>query len=375
MAIPAGEMESRWARVQEAMARAKLGGLLVFSNQLNSDLVHYVSNYTVLGEKAFCFLPLKGEPVLLISEAWDLERAVRESHLKDVRVIGKNWPQEIASVSRLSEGRLGVAGRENLGRFGIESLEKPMGQESVSATRFLEELATIKSPYELTLIRETAKMADAGFKKALEVAREGLPDFVLGAEMDYVMREMGATDNFQMLAVGKDNTGMLLPWGKKIERGDLLLFEITPANGSVTYTVQLCRTAIFGEPPSRLLRDKFAVLIEALEESLAVIRPGARISEVARIQNEIIGRAGYPEYCRPPYMRGRGHGFGLGRIDVEEDSTTEFAEGMSLVVHPNQFIPETGYLALGEHIVVTAKGIERLTQTESKIYECGGGGR
>jgi Xaa-Pro aminopeptidase len=72
-------------------------------------------------------------------------------------------------------------------------------------------------------------------------------------------------------------------------------------------------------------------------------------------------------------MRGRGHGFGLGRIDVEEDSTLEFAEGMSLVVHPNQFIPETGYLALGEHIIVTAKGIERLTQTESKIYECGGG--
>jgi Xaa-Pro aminopeptidase len=176
-----------------------------------------------------------------------------------------------------------------------------------------------------------------------------------------------------MLAVGKNITGMLLPWGKKVEPGDLLLFEITPANGAVTYSVQLCRTAIFGKKPERLLQEKFAVLIEALEESLAVIRPGVRISEVARIQNEIIGRAGYQEYCRPPYMRGRGHGFGLGRIDVEEDSTLEFAEGMSLVVHPNQFIPETGYLALGEHIIVTAKGIERLTQTESKIYECGGG--
>ena len=215
-------------------------------------------------------------------------------------------------------------------------------------------------------------MADAGFTKALEVAKEGLTDYALGAEIDYVMREMGATDNFQMLAVGKNNTGMLLPWGKRIEPGDLLLFEITPANTSQTYTAQLCRTAIFGEPPNRLLQEKFAVLIEALEESLAVIRPGVRISEVARIQNEIIGRAGYKEYCQPPYMRGRGHGFGLGRIDVEEDTPLEFAEGMSLVVHPNQFIPKTGYLALGEHIIVTAGGVERLTQTESKIYECGG---
>jgi Xaa-Pro dipeptidase len=109
--------------------------------------------------------------------------------------------------------------------------------------------------------------------------------------------------------------------------------------------------------------------------SLAAIKPGVRISEVARIQNEIIGKSGYAEYCRPPYMRARGHGFGLGRIDVDEDATLEFAEGMSLVVHPNQFIPETGYLALGESIIVTESGIERLTRTESKINEFGGAGR
>ena len=151
--MPTGEMDLRWRSIQEAMARAKLGGLLVFSNQLNSELVHYVANCTVLGERAFCYLPPKGQPVLFISEAWDLERTIKESHLKDVRVIGKNWPQEIASISRSCEGRLGIAGRENLGRFGIGALEEPLGRESVSATRFLEDLATIKSPYELTLIR------------------------------------------------------------------------------------------------------------------------------------------------------------------------------------------------------------------------------
>jgi Xaa-Pro aminopeptidase len=213
-------------------------------------------------------------------------------------------------------------------------------------------------------------MADAGFIRALEVIKQGLPDYELVAEIDYAMREMGATDNFQMLAVGKQISGMLLPFGKKVEKGDLLLFEITPAHGPETYSAQLCRTAIFGEPPDELVQAKYRLLIEALEESLSVIKPGVRISEVARIQNEIIGKAGYGEYCRPPYMRARGHGFGLGRIDAEEDSTLEFAAGMSLVVHPNQFLPETGYLALGEHILVTDTGMERLTRTESKIYEC-----
>lgn len=374
MSIPAEELSLRWQRIREAMARSNFGGLLVFSNQLKTEPLHYVSNHTLLGERAFCYLPIEDQPILFISEAWNQERAATESTLKEVRTLGNDWSKEIAAVCKSCKGRLGIAGRELLGRLDIAALESALGYETVSASRFLEDLATIKSPYELTLIREAARMADAGFNRALEVIREGLTDYALGAEIDYAMREMGATDNFQMLAVGKAISGMLLPYGKKVEPEDLLLFEITPANGSVTYTAQLCRTAIFGIPPAGLLQEKYAILIEALEESLKAIKPGVRISEVARIQNQIIGKAGYSEYCQPPYMRARGHGFGLGRIDVDEDATLKFAAGMSLVVHPNQFIPETGYLALGEQVIVTGSGIERLSQTKSKIHECLGVG-
>ena len=372
MAVPGEEMSQRWARLQESMAREGLAGMLVFSNQLKTVSVQYAAGYTLFGERAFCYLPPAGRPVLLISEAWDLARAVQETQLEDVRVLGKDWPHEIADLCRTGKGTISLAGREIMGRLEVEALEEAMGGKTPSATRFLEDMAVVKSPYERQRIREAAKIADAGFMRALEVMREGMADFELVAEIDDAMRRMGAVDNFQMLAVGKQNSGMLLPFGKKIERGDLILFEITPTNGAETYSAQLCRTVIFGESPNALLLQKYRLLIEALEESLAVVRPGVKISEVARIQNDIIGGAGYGEYCRPPYMRARGHGFGLGRIEIDEDSPLEFAEGMSLVIHPNQFLPETFYLALGEHILVTETGIERLTRTESKIYECQG---
>ena len=370
MSIPLEEMSLRWKRVQEAIGKADLGGLLVFANQLKTVSIHYVSGYTLLGDRAFCYLAPGGSLVLFVSEAWDRERAARETGFEEVRLLNKDWPREIADVCKSCKGRLGLVGKEIMGRLDVEALDAALGHESVAASRILDDLATVKTPYELARIREAARMADVGFMKALEVMRNGLSDYELVAEIDYAMRQMGATDNFQMLAVGKQNTGMLLPLNKKIEPGDLILFEITPANGSETYTAQLCRTAIFGESPGELLQEKYRLLIEAQEKSLSVIRPGVKISEVARIQNEIIGKAGYKDYCRPPYMRARGHGFGLGRIEIDEDSSLEFAEGMSLVVHPNQFLPETGYLALGEHIIVTAGGIERLTQTGSKIYEC-----
>lgn len=375
MSLPLNEMSLRRAKLQKAMAEEGMGGLLVFSSQLRTMSIHYVAGYTLLGNRAFCYIPAEGRPVLLISEAWDEDRAVRESGFEDVKVLGERWPQEIAAVCRSCGGPLGLAGREIMGRQDVEALEAACGKETVSATRFLENLATIKSPYELELIREAATMADAGFMRALEVIRGGLADYELVAEIDYVMRRMGAADNFQMLAIGKQNTGMLLPCGKKVEQGDLLLFEITPANGPETYSAQLCRTAIFGDSPGKLLQEKYRLLIEALNESLSVIRPGVKIGEVARIQNRIIGSAGYGEYCKPPYMRARGHGFGLGRIEIDEDSPLEFAEGMTMVIHPNQFLPETGYLALGEHIIVAGNGIERLTRTGSRIYECPDAGK
>lgn len=372
MAPPKKEMMSRWQRIRNRLADAGLGGLLVFSNQMKPEPVHYLTGYRLLGERAFACLAPEGEPVLFISEPWDERRAGQETGLANIRVLAEDWPQAVSGALKPFEAPVGVAGREAMRHGDLEAVESAIGNKTVSATKLLDELATISSPYELDLVREAGRMADAGFNRAVEVLREGLNDYELVAEIDFAMKSMGATDNFQMLAIGKDNTGMLLPCGKKVEPGDLLLFEITPSNGCTTYTAQLCKTAIFGESPSPLLREKHDLLVEALEESLAVIKPGVKISEIARIQNDIIGRGGYPEYCRPPYMRARGHGFGLGRVDVTDDSTVTFAEGMTLVIHPNQFIPETGYLALGETVIVTADGFERLTTTESKIYECGG---
>jgi Xaa-Pro dipeptidase len=370
MSIPQEELSRRRTKLQEAMAKEGCDGMLVFANQLKTANLHYVANYTLLGSRACCYLPLVGPPVLLISEPWDLERARGESPISDIRMLGRDWPQELAAVCSSQSGQISLAGREIVGRLDLQALETALGRATVSASRLMEDLAAIKSPYERALIRTAADMADAGFMKALEVMRLGLTDYELVAEIDYAMRRMGATDNFQMLAVGKQNTGMLLPVGKKVERGDLILFEITPANGSETYSAQLCRTVLFGESPDALLQEKYHLLREALEASLSVIRPGVMVGEVARIQNKIIEKDGYGEYCQPPFMRARGHGFGLGRIEIDEDSSLVFAEGMSLVVHPNQFIPETGYLALGEHIIVTESGIERLTSTESRIYEC-----
>jgi Xaa-Pro aminopeptidase len=124
--------------------------------------------------------------------------------------------------------------------------------------------------------------------------------------------------------------------------------------------------------PGAVLVEKYKMLMRALEESLRQMKSGVPASVISIAMNKIISEAGYAEYCRPPYMRTRGHGFGAGSVapgaEIDEDIRVNFERHQVVVVHPNQYLPETGYLACGETVLVTDTGIERLARTETKLY-------
>ena len=93
---------------------------------------------------------------------------------------------------------------------------------------------------------------------------------------------------------------------------------------------------------------------------------------VCRAINTVLEAEGYGEYCHPPHIRRRGHGLGFGSIrpgDVSLDNDTVLTEGMVFMIHPNQHLPETGYLLCGEPVLVTARGAEPLTQQRSALVE------
>ena len=124
--------------------------------------------------------------------------------------------------------------------------------------------------------------------------------------------------------------------------------------------------------PSPLLVEKYDMLLKAFHESLKTVRPGSPAGALSQAMNKVISDAGYAEYCYPPYMRARGHGFGVGSIApgavIDDDTKVDLQENQVIVVHPNQYLPETGYLACGETVLVTQDGMERLSETETRLY-------
>jgi Xaa-Pro dipeptidase len=115
-----------------------------------------------------------------------------------------------------------------------------------------------------------------------------------------------------------------------------------------------------------------AVYREAMEAGIAAVRPGATAAQVAKAENDIFRKYGLGDYVTNKYTRVRGHGLGLfadTKPHILEDVDTVLEPGMALVVHPNTYHPEIGYMVLGDSVVVTEKGAEVLSATPRELFE------
>jgi Xaa-Pro aminopeptidase len=182
------------------------------------------------------------------------------------------------------------------------------------------------------------------------------------------MHAAGAEDNFGLIAAGSHNVAIRPPTDRRLEEGDVIIGEITPCYRG--YLAQLCRTYILGEPTD-VQRTTYDMLLAALVDGKTAAKPGQPSAEIARAINGVIGAAGYEEYCKPPYMRTRGHGLGLGGVvpyDITDGASPKLECNMTMVIHPNQYVPETGYMMCGDTVVIEEHGPRALTKTPLKLY-------
>jgi Xaa-Pro aminopeptidase len=352
-----------------------LDGLIVFSDGISSILrpsyLHYFSEFKPMGPRNAAILSRSGKVALLVEPPWDAHRASEKTWIRDVRGTSHFIRDLLKILEEFNlKGPVGVAGIQEMKEDVYLGIKRKI--ELNPAEEIIEEMAREKTERELAIVRKAARIADAGSKAFIDSARVGIREYELVAETEYVLRSAGADDIFILLSSGKHNNEMHEPTDRRLEKGDIVIGEITP--GCDGQFIQLCRTIVLGGASSVLV-EKYEMLIRALNESLQQIRFGAPASSITIAMNRVISDAGYAKFCAPPYMRSRGHGFGVGSIapggEIDDKMKVSLEKHQVIAVHPNQYIPETGYLACGETILVTDTGMERLSATETKLYVSG----
>jgi Xaa-Pro dipeptidase len=361
------EFEKRLTQVRQAMRDQELQALLVYDsgrhNFLRMNYVAYLTDFISVGPQTMLVLPLGDAPVLYLSPVWDIPRAHEESWVSDVRPFKDFWTRLAGML-----GKVGVIGREAMHVDLHDEIVKALKQTPVNAKDIIEYMARCKSKFELERLRRAAAIADAGVTALHEQARVGLKEYELAAIVEYRMRSLGAEDNFGMVVANNHNQALHPPTDRVSQPGDIIIGEITPCIGGLF--VQICRTMVLGEPVP-VVQEKYAILKKAMGLGMEAAKTGAPASAVAAAINGTFIEAGYEEYCRPPFMRVRGHGLGCGSFapgSLEDDNKTKLEEGMTFIIHPNQYLPETGYLTLGDTVVMTQTKAQSLMKSSWDIF-------
>jgi Xaa-Pro aminopeptidase len=356
----------RLAAATRYLADAALDGLIAASNGLNnfleSNAVYVFSGVRPIGESAVV-LDRDGRSTLIVTPAWDEERAAAASSTD--RTIGTDdlaaALKSVAGTHRLDLPRTISVGLSLLGAALVDRIASALGASPKAADELARDLARLRTPDELAAAERATWIAERGYERLLEYARPGIREFELAAELYCFMKKLGAEDNFLLMSASQHNLAVRAAGERVLDVGDIILSEITPCYRG--QFVQICRTTIIGAPRP-VIGEKYAILQDAMGEGLVAGRAGATVADVTRAINGVIAKAGYGGYCRPPYMRVRGHGLGITSDrpgDIVDSNERVLESGMIFVMHPNQYIPESGYLMCGEPVVVADDGARALS--------------
>jgi Xaa-Pro aminopeptidase len=362
----------RLAAATRYLADQALDGAIAASpglnNFLESNAVYVFSGVRPIGESAVV-LDRDGRSTLIVTPAWDEARAAATASTD--RTIGTDdlaaTLKSVVGTHRLDLSRTISVGLALLGAALVERIASALGTLPKAADELARDLARLRTPDELAAAERATWIAERGYERLLEFARPGIREFELVAELYCFMKKLGAEDNFLLLSASQHNLAVRAAGERILDVGDIILSEITPCYRG--QFAQICRTTVLGAPRP-VIGEKFAILQDAMAEGLHAGRAGATVADVTRAINGVIQNAGYGDYCRPPYMRVRGHGLGITSDrpgDIVDSNTRVLESGMVFVMHPNQYIPESGYLMCGEPVVVTDSGARSLSARPASL--------
>ncbi len=234
----------------------------------------------------------------------------------------------------------------------------------------------VKSPAEIALIREGARIADLGGEAIRAAIHPGVREIdVAQAGRDAMETEIARAfpdselrDTWVWFQSGINTDGAHNPvTARMLQPGDILSLNTFPMISS--YYTALERTLFLGDPDPASLA-LWEANVAAHELGLSLIRPGARCSDIVAGVNVLLAERDLLKYRSFGY----GHSFGIlshyyGReagLELREDIDTILEPGMVISMEPMLTVPEgiPGAGGYREHdiLVIHADRAEDITR-------------
>ena len=383
--IPATELQARRERLLEHVRAEKLAGYVLFDEQY----IQYFTSFGFLAtERPVAFVQsASGDAAVFVPE-FEVERVRAETEFERVESYpeypGIDHPMLVLQRVLLDMGIRGALGADQDGYPGILGYHGPPLSEVTSSSvtalaPFIESLMVRKSDAEVALIRESARWCEHAHRLLQEYSRPGATEaeasLKAGHEATLAMYEKLGPDVGQQassdgVSAGyRGQIGLRSSWAHAVahniefREGDVLVTETSaPIWG---YNAELERAMVIGTPTDEM-RTLFDHMTAAQQVAFAAFRPGVTCADVDRAVLGYFEDNGILGY----WKQHTGHAIGLRNheapfLDVGDPTPVE--PGMVFTIEPGVYSSEIGGFRHSDTVLVTADGIEILTDYPSDL--------
>ena len=241
--------------------------------------------------------------------------------------------------------------------------------EFVDVSKAFAKTRLVKDEFEIKLIKESCKIADKVMKRVPGILYEGMYEYEIAAEIDYLMQKNGADrPAFETISSFGKNTAEphYSHGGTGLKIGDFALFDFGACFRK--YNSDMTRTFVFGKA-DKTQRAMYNTVLEAQRIGFDTIKPGIRANEVHDVVSSYIDNTKF----KGRFTHSTGHSLGLavhdGGARFSIDCDVELKENMVFTVEPGVYIPGFGGVRIEDDILIKKDGLELLTRTFRDFIE------
>jgi len=361
-----GEHNHRVNKLIKKLQNNKVDAAIIFE-QSN---IRYFTDFPVnQSTESVLIVESDGRTTYLVPRL-DLLRAERDCWIKNIHSFLEDTTDYLAPLRKLvrsSWKKIGIE-ESSISLHHLSYIKDMFTGETVSIDSIISQQRMIKSKQEIDQLRKAADIASLTMNKAKEYILENglVTEREVTGYAKYMMDKHGA-ENYSFEPFIMSGLDSALPrrvsTTKQLVEGELILFDM----GSIYngYCSDITRTFCLGKASTKQ-KEIFQVALEAQENAIKSIKPGAISSEVDKVARDYITKHGYGEYF--PHLTGHGLGLGVHEhpiIDQGEESILQ--EGMVVTIEPGIYVPSIGAARIEDMILITKNGYEYLTSSSKNL--------
>lgn len=339
------ERDRRWNLLDELCKTEGFDALILSANDYrgHKGSLRWVADYNLHHRSGHAVKIPGRAPTVMISGNMEGARRAEADWIDDYRFpasLGEGLVEVLREAPKVE--RVGVAGLGQIMKVDeyLALTEAFPAVEFVDATHAFDRVRQVKSAEEIRGSEESAYILDQAFTRLLEIARPGITEREIGAEMYREIYRLGGEDPLFLTMYhatfpdGKQHTTFGNPHERILRAHDVhtFSFEIIGPSG---YWTEFARPVTFA-PPSAAQRRIVTACFAGIDAAQSALVPGATPADVQRAVISAVESHG----AKSVYWSG--HSLGT---DVLEDPWI----GLDVVGDDS----DAGEVTIGEHNVIT----------------------